>query len=157
MILRGEIKDNMKRATNYLDNVRAKVQKIIDSNGLRDEAKAITIEQCGMQRVLLNGMVVALHQANVLALYDRMMVEQGKAAPAVPEPAKPKPAKAKAAPAAKTASPKSKPAPKPAAKKPAASPAKKTPAKKAAVKPVTKTVAKTPSTKTTRKAKSKGR
>jgi glyoxylase-like metal-dependent hydrolase (beta-lactamase superfamily II) len=165
MILRGEIKDNMKRATNYLDNVRAKVQKIIDSNGSRDEAKAITIEQCGMQRVLLNGMVVALHQANVLALYDRMMVEQGKAAPAVPEPAaKSKPAKAKAVPAVKTASPKSKPAPKPAAKKPATSPAKKTPAKKAAAKPpaaggkpVNKTVAKTPSTKTTRKAKSKGR
>ena len=157
MILRGEIKDNMKRATNYLDNVRAKVQKIIDSNGSRDEAKSITIEQCGMQRVLLNGMVVALHQANVLALYDRMMVEQGKAAPApaIPE-AKPKAAKAKPTPAAKTSSNGKKPAAKPVSKQPAPA-AKKPAAKKPAAKPAKKTAAKPAPAKSTRKAKSKGR
>lgn len=158
MILRGEIKDNMKRATNYLDNVRAKVQKIIDSNGSRDEAKSITIEQCGMQRVLLNGMVVALHQANVLALYDRMMVEQGKAAPAPATPeAKPKAAKAKATPAAKTSSNGKKPAAKPVSKKPAPAAAKKPAAKKPAAKPAKKTAAKPAPAKSTRKAKSKGR
>lgn len=157
MILRGEIKDNMKRATNYLDNVRAKVQKIIDSNGSRDEAKSITIEQCGMQRVLLNGMVVALHQANVLALYDRMMVEQGKAAPApaIPE-VKPKAAKAKPTPAAKTSSNGKKPAAKPVSKQPAPA-AKKPAAKKPAAKPAKKTAAKPAPAKSTRKAKSKGR
>ncbi len=161
MILRGEIKDNMKRATNYLDNVRAKVQKVIDANGKRDEVKTITIEQCGMQRVLLNGMVVALHQANVLALYDRMMVEQGKAAPAVAEPAaKPKAVKAKTTPAAKTAAkPASKsPAPK---SKPSAKPAKNSPATntaaKPAVKPAKKAGAKPAPAKSTRNAKSKGR
>ncbi len=176
MILRGEIKDNMKRATNYLDNVRAKVQKIIDANGKRDEVKQITIEQCGMQRVLLNGMVVALHQANVLALYDRMMIEQGKATPAiVAPPAKPKSAKAKPAATPKT-TPKTtptgkKPAGKPAAHKPPAAkkPAPKPPATKAsnkatskaptkaAAKPAKKVAAKTPSTQKPPKAKSKGR
>jgi glyoxylase-like metal-dependent hydrolase (beta-lactamase superfamily II) len=165
MILRGEIKDNMKRATNYIDNVRAKVQKVIDANGTRAEAKAITIEQCGMQRVLLNGMVVALHQANVLALFDRMMVEQGKIAPAAPEAvAKPKPAKAKPAPAAKTPSspkPAAKPVAKPAAQKPsakmpAAKPAAR-PAKKTAAKPVKKVAVKPSSKKPASKAKSKGR
>lgn len=178
MILRGEIKDNMKRATNYLDNVRAKVQKIIDANGTRDEAKAITIEQCGMQRVLLNGMVVALHQANVLALFDRMMIEQGKAvAPAATEPIatpKPpatggKPAKAKPTPATQTPSTQ-KTAAKPTAKKPPAAggkppsvggkPAAKKSAPKKTASKSTKKVAKVPSAttaKTTRKAPSKGR
>jgi glyoxylase-like metal-dependent hydrolase (beta-lactamase superfamily II) len=86
MILRGEIKDNMKRAINYIDNVRSKVLKLIEANGAREEAKQITIEQSGMQRVLLNGMVVALHQANVLALYDRIMAERKLAsAPNTPE------------------------------------------------------------------------
>lgn len=176
MILRGEIKDNMKRATNYLENVRAKVQKVIDADGKRDEVKAITIEQCGMQRVLLNGMVVALHQANVLALFDRMMVEQGKAMPATPAPiapAKPpaaggKPVKAKSAPETKTPSTQ-KPAAKPAGNKPAGNkPAKKPAAKKAASKapvvggkPAKKVAAKTPSTQKTAqpagKTASKGR
>lgn len=163
MILRGEIKDNMKRAMNYLDNVRAKVQKVIDANGKRDEVKTITIEQCGMQRVLLNGMVVALHQANVLALYDRMMVEQGKLA-APPEAVAPaKPAKAKPAPAAKTPSTQkatAKPAAKkPAVKKPAPIAAKKPAAKKAASKPpaarskpANKTAAKAPASKTPKTA-----
>ncbi len=153
MILRGEIKDNMKRATNYLDNVRAKVQKVIDANGKRDDVKAITIEQCGMQRVLLNGMVVALHQANVLALYDRMMVEQGKLAPATPEVVAPaKPAKTKPAPAAKKSLAK-----KTAAKKPATKPAKKPAAKKPVSKPAKRTSTKTPSTKAAGKTTSKGR
>jgi glyoxylase-like metal-dependent hydrolase (beta-lactamase superfamily II) len=79
MILRGEIKDILRRQTNYLDNVRNKVQKLIEAGGARDDARAITIESCGMQRVLLNGMVVALHRANVLALYDRMMAERAHA------------------------------------------------------------------------------
>jgi len=72
MILRGEIKDNLKRQVNYLDNIRTKVQNLIQEGGPREAAKAITIESCGMQRVLLNGMVTALHHANVLALYDRL-------------------------------------------------------------------------------------
>jgi glyoxylase-like metal-dependent hydrolase (beta-lactamase superfamily II) len=158
MILRGEIKDNMKRATNYLDNVRAKVQKVIDANGKRDEVKAITIEQCGMQRVLLNGMVVALHQANVLALFDRMMVEQGKVVATPPEPVAPaKPAKAKSNSAAKTSVAKASvakaPAPKPAQKPAAKKTANKPPA--AGGKPAKKTDAKAPSTKTAAKTAGK--
>ena len=72
MILRGEIKEVMRRSINYLDNLQAKVQNIIETNGTREQARAITIESCGLQRVLLNGVVGPLHTANVLALYDRM-------------------------------------------------------------------------------------
>jgi glyoxylase-like metal-dependent hydrolase (beta-lactamase superfamily II) len=133
MILRGEIKDNMKRAVNYIDNVRSKVLKVIESGGTRDEVRQITIEQCGMQRVLLNGMVVALHQANVLAQYDRLMAERGHAAPVVVE-AKSKP---------KTAA--AKPKPTQAAKKPVAKATASKPVSKAKSKPqrVTQPKAKT--------------
>ncbi len=127
MILRGEIKDNIKRQVNYLDNVRSKVQKFIEEGGVRENAKTITIESCGMQRVLLNGMVVALHQANVLALYDRL-APPPKAEPVkLVQPAKPAKAVAKAktparAVASRKAKPVAKPKAKPAAKKPATRP-----------------------------------
>lgn len=73
IILRGEIRDTLRRQVNYLDNLRNKVQKLIEAGGSRDEAKAITIEQCGLSRVLLNGAAVPLHLANVLTTYDRLM------------------------------------------------------------------------------------
>jgi hypothetical protein len=72
MILRGEIKEVMRRSINYLDNLQAKVQNVIETNGTREQVRTITIESCGLQRVLLNGVVGPLHTANVLALYDRM-------------------------------------------------------------------------------------
>ncbi len=135
MILRGEIKDNMKRQVNYLDNVRAKVQKFIEDGGARENTKTITIESCGMQRVLLNGMVVALHQANVLALYDRMAPPPKADTAKSPKPVKPvkqvKPAKAVAG--SKASSKKAMAKPKPVAK---------LAAKKSVTKSVAKPVAK---------------
>jgi cyclase len=108
MILRGEIRDTLRRQANYLDNLRSKVQKLIDAGGSREEARNITIEQCGMQRVLLNGAVVQLHLANVLATYDRLMAARLMAAkkPVKPEPQtavveKAKPKRAAKKPAAK--------------------------------------------------------
>ncbi|MCS7060114.1 MAG: MBL fold metallo-hydrolase [Anaerolineae bacterium] len=72
IILRGEIKDNLRRSLNYLDHLQTKVQKIVEAGGTREEARRITLESCGLQRVLLSGVVTQLHQANVLALYDRL-------------------------------------------------------------------------------------
>ncbi len=85
LILRGEIKDALKRGVTYLDSLRGKVQRVVEGGGTRDEAKAITVESCGMSRVLLNGAVTQLHTGNVLALFDKMMRER----PAMPRVAKP--------------------------------------------------------------------
>ena len=136
MILRGEIKDNMKRQVNYLDNIRNKVRKLLDDGGSRDATKTITIESCGMQRVLLNGMVTALHQANVLALYDRMAPQ-----PKTVEPAKPT-TKTATKPAASSKATKATPAPV-AKSKPASKPKAQPKATKAA-KPVKAVARKTP-------------
>ncbi|MCL4506073.1 MAG: MBL fold metallo-hydrolase [Chloroflexi bacterium] len=128
IILRGEIKDNIKRSLNYLDQLNAGVRKLVETGGTLEDARKITLESCGLQRVLLNGMVTQLHAANVLALYRRLMAELG---PVVRETAK------AVAPAPEEATPKApvrtarKTARKPAAKKKPARAAKKTARKKA--------------------------
>jgi cyclase len=76
LILRGEIKDTLRKSVVYLDNLRGKVQRVIEGGGTRDEAKSITVESCGMSRVLLNGAVTQLHTANTLALYDKLLRER---------------------------------------------------------------------------------
>ena len=102
IILRGEIKDNIRRSLNYLEHLNNQVRKIVESNGTLEDARKITIESCGLQRVLLNGMVTQLHTANVVALYNRFVAERGPVAvkpasargraevagPAEPEPAR---------------------------------------------------------------------
>ncbi len=87
IILRGEIKDNIKRSLNYLDHLNTGVRKVVDSGGSLEEARKITLESCGLQRVLLNGMVTQLHAANVLALYKRLAAERSPLVVATPLPA----------------------------------------------------------------------
>ena len=73
IILKGEIKDYLRRSINYLDQLEARVHAAIEANVTREEARQqITIESCGMGRVLLNGQVAPLHTANLGALYDRL-------------------------------------------------------------------------------------
>ncbi len=72
IILRGEIKDNLRRSLNYLENLQTKVQKLVEAGGTREEVRRITLESCGLQRVLLSGVVTQLHQANLMALYNRL-------------------------------------------------------------------------------------
>ncbi|MGQ9815699.1 MAG: MBL fold metallo-hydrolase [Candidatus Roseilinea sp.] len=80
IILRGEIKDTLRRSLNYLDNLETKVRQLVEAGGTREEARNITLESCGLHRVLLNGVVTQLHQANVLALYNRLKLAQAPAA-----------------------------------------------------------------------------
>ncbi len=72
IILRGEIKEMMRRSINYLESLQTKVQKLIETGAARDAVRTITIESCGLSRVLLNGVVVQLHTANALAIYDHL-------------------------------------------------------------------------------------
>ncbi len=90
IILRGEIKDNIKRSLTYLEHLNAKVRRVVDAGGPLEEARKITLESCGLQRVLLNGMVTQLHTANVVSLYNRCVAERiasGLSMPVVVAPA----------------------------------------------------------------------
>jgi glyoxylase-like metal-dependent hydrolase (beta-lactamase superfamily II) len=118
IILRGEIKDNIKRSLSYLELLSAKVRKVVEMNGTLEDARKITIESCGLQRVLLNGMVTQLHNANVGALYNRYVIERGPVAPPPPIVSTPEPvARAKPLKRTQRAARKSAAAPKPAPKK----------------------------------------
>lgn len=85
LILRGEIKDTLKRQAGYLDSLMQKVQRVVDTGGSRDDVRTITIESCGLSRVLLNGTVGQLHLSNALALYDRYVQERPAGMPVVAE------------------------------------------------------------------------
>ncbi len=75
IVLRGEIDDAVRANLKYLDTLKKKVEALVKKKRPRDEVRAIEIESCGKSRIALNGLVVQLHTANALALYDRMLAE----------------------------------------------------------------------------------
>ncbi len=92
IILRGEIKETLKRQIAYLDTLRSKVSKVVEAGGSREDVKAITLESCGMQRILLNGFAPQVHLANALAIYDQLIAARAPA-PSAAETSRAKPAR----------------------------------------------------------------
>lgn len=72
VVLRGEIDDAVRSNLRYLENLRKKVEAVVKKGRPRDAVREIDIESCGKSRIPLNGLVVQLHTANCLALYDRL-------------------------------------------------------------------------------------
>ena len=70
VLLRGEIEDTLDASISYLQKVdrlvRERIARGIPRTGILD----ITIEECGLSRIPLGGLVQKLHQANLLTLYD---------------------------------------------------------------------------------------
>jgi cyclase len=70
ILLRGEIEDTLDANIHYLKCVdrlvRERIARGVGKNGVLD----ISIEQCGLSRIPLGGLVQKLHQANLLTLYD---------------------------------------------------------------------------------------
>jgi cyclase len=70
VLLRGEIEDTLAASINYLKTidrlVRERIARGVPRSGILD----ITIEECGLSRIPLGGLVQKLHQANLLTLYD---------------------------------------------------------------------------------------
>jgi len=74
VVLRGEIDDSVRSNLKYLDNIRKKVEHVVKRGKPRAAVRDITLESCGKSRIPLNGLVAQLHTANLLALYDRLVV-----------------------------------------------------------------------------------
>jgi glyoxylase-like metal-dependent hydrolase (beta-lactamase superfamily II) len=72
VVLRGEIDDAVRSNLKYLETLRKKVEALVKKGRPREAAREIDIESCGKSRIPLNGLVVQLHTANCLALYDRL-------------------------------------------------------------------------------------
>lgn len=70
ILLRGEIEETLDANIRYLKCVDRMVRERIARGVPRSGILDITIEQCGLSRIPLGGLVQKLHQANLLTLYD---------------------------------------------------------------------------------------
>jgi glyoxylase-like metal-dependent hydrolase (beta-lactamase superfamily II) len=72
VLLRGEIPEALESSYKYLDTIEQKVQQAIDRGKPQSALAALDVEQCHKSRIPLNGMVEALHQNNLVHLYDEL-------------------------------------------------------------------------------------
>lgn len=70
VLLRGEIEETLDANINYLKTVDRLVRERIARGVPRTGILDITIEECGLSRIPLGGLVQKLHHANLLTLYD---------------------------------------------------------------------------------------
>ena len=72
VILRGEVPDAVDRSLAYLDAIEARVAAAVESGDGADVLAGTSIEEFGLSRIPLNGLVQQIHMANLRALYERM-------------------------------------------------------------------------------------
>lgn len=70
VLLRGEIEETLEANIGYLRKVDRLVRERIARGIPRTDILDITIEECGLSRIPLSGLVQKLHQSNLLTLYD---------------------------------------------------------------------------------------
>jgi cyclase len=70
ILLRGEIEETLDANIQYLKCVDRMVRERIARGVPRSGILDISIEQCGLSRIPLGGLVQKLHQANLLTLFD---------------------------------------------------------------------------------------
>ena len=70
VLLRGEVQDTLDANIYYLETIDRLVRERIARGVPRSGILGITIEECGLSRIPLRGLVQRLHQANLLTLYD---------------------------------------------------------------------------------------
>lgn len=70
VLLRGEIEETLEANINYLRTIDRLVRERIARGVPRANILNVSIEECGLSRIPLGGLVQKLHQANLLTLYD---------------------------------------------------------------------------------------
>ncbi|RMF32929.1 MAG: MBL fold metallo-hydrolase [Chloroflexi bacterium] len=76
VLLRGEIPIRLEANIRYLETIRDLVQEALAEGRPRESLRSTSIEDCGLSRIPLNGLVQQLHVANLMALYERMAQPQ---------------------------------------------------------------------------------
>ena len=72
VILRGEVPEAVDRSMAYLDGIEARVAAAVQQGDPPEIVQDTSIEEFGLSRFPLNGLVQQIHEANMLALYERM-------------------------------------------------------------------------------------
>ncbi|MBC8496827.1 MAG: MBL fold metallo-hydrolase [Anaerolineales bacterium] len=73
VILRGEVVDTIDSHLAYLSNIRKVVRQAARRKYAGDLLETCDVESCGKSRVLLGGLVVDLHQRNLMALFEQLI------------------------------------------------------------------------------------
>lgn len=76
VILRGEVVRRIDEGITYLQTIRDVVSQVVAEDRPRESLLEFDIESCGLSRIPLNGAVQQLHEANLTALYDRILRER---------------------------------------------------------------------------------
>ncbi len=72
VLLRGEIPKAINAGINYLNTIEEKVAEVVRRKQPKQVLADILIDDCGLSRIPLNGLVQDLHQVNLHILYDEM-------------------------------------------------------------------------------------
>jgi glyoxylase-like metal-dependent hydrolase (beta-lactamase superfamily II) len=75
VLLRGEIEETLNANIHYLRTIDRLVREHIARGVPRNGVLDITLEEAGLSRIPLGGLVQRLHQANLLTLYDAYRTE----------------------------------------------------------------------------------
>lgn len=76
VLLRGEIPKAINASVAYLDTIEEKVRHVVQQGESPDSLKQFLIDDCGLSRIPLNGLVQELHQINLRQLYDEFSAEK---------------------------------------------------------------------------------
>jgi len=76
ILLRGELRQNIKDSISYLHVIYERAKEVLDSGAPESALSQIDIESCGKSRIPLNGLVKQLHRANLISLYRKLKAEE---------------------------------------------------------------------------------
>ncbi len=76
VLLRGEIPKAIDACVAYLDTIEEEVRRAVTRGESRESLNRLLIDDCGLSRIPLNGLVQELHRVNLHHLYDEMMAEE---------------------------------------------------------------------------------
>ncbi len=68
VLLRGEVNTVLQTHLDYLDKVEAHARAVAARGGGKEELETLTLDECGLSRIALNGFVQQMHKANLYFL-----------------------------------------------------------------------------------------
>ena len=76
VLLRGEIPKAIDASIAYLDTIEEKVRQVVERGEPESVLDQISIDECGLSRIPLNGLVQELHRINLHTLYDELVQQK---------------------------------------------------------------------------------
>lgn len=78
ILLRGEVTSSIDESVQYLDDIQALVERLMNEGATKHDLLQHDVEQFGRSRIPLGGLVQNFHQANLLYLWERARARRRK-------------------------------------------------------------------------------